>query len=64
MAPPDLKKKGAAFGKTCQAEAIDPPDLANIVRQGIEIRFDMDAYRCVLKRENHDRAALIQRLSR
>lgn len=63
--PTALPKKGThggsniAFrGTTCQAEALAPDDLANIVRQAIASRVDEDVLERVLKREKRERAKL------
>jgi hypothetical protein len=45
-----------------QAEAIDPKELARIVREAIEQRMDMKVYRRVLKQEREVRHAVLQRL--
>jgi hypothetical protein len=47
---------------TCQAEAIAPDELANIVREAIVSRLDMRTYRAVLKREKALHAELAERL--
>lgn len=57
-APPKASDKRAFHGKTCQAEAIPPEELARIVRDGIEARMDTDVYRRLLKREERERAKL------
>jgi hypothetical protein len=45
---------------TTQAEALDPADLARIVREGIEYRLDMDAYRQAVKLEQHEREQVLR----
>jgi hypothetical protein len=49
---------------TCQAEAIAPDVLADILRDAIESRMDMGAYEATLAREADERAALLRRLDR
>jgi hypothetical protein len=61
-APSKKDDKRAFAGKTCQAEAIAPDELARIVREGIESRTDKVTLDRVLKREKRDRAVLIKRL--
>lgn len=61
-APRKPTDKRAFRGDTCQAEAIAPDVLANIVRQAIESRIDQATLDRVLKREKRDRAALIKKL--
>ncbi len=48
---------------TCQAEAIAPDDLAQIVREAIESRMNMRIYRAVLKREKALHEELDERLA-
>jgi hypothetical protein len=50
--------------RTCQAEAIAPDALADILRDAIEARMNMALYRETLAREEDERAALIRRLAR
>lgn len=47
--------------ETWQAEALDPHELAEILRQAIEERFDRDAYAAVLREEDGIRASLMSR---
>jgi hypothetical protein len=61
-APAKSTDRRAFNGETCQAEAIAPDDLANILRTAIESRLDMDAYRAVLAREEEARRELLERL--
>lgn len=57
-------KHNRAFkGKTCQAEAIAPDELARIVRDAIESRTDKRIRARVLKREKRERAELVKRLT-
>ena len=49
-------------GQTCQAEALAPDDLANILRAAIEQRIDRRAYERVLRRERQVRRKLLARL--
>ena len=54
---------GRAFaGETCQAEAIAPDELADIIQEAIDGRLDLDAYNDVLDRERSIRASLKRRL--
>jgi hypothetical protein len=62
-APPKSTDRRAFVGETCQAEAIPPDVLANIVRQAIEARIDHAAHQDVLRREQQVRQELIERLS-
>ena len=55
-APPKKSDKRAFHGKTCQAEAIAPDDLARIVRDAIEARTDKRKLDRVLRREKRERA--------
>jgi hypothetical protein len=61
-APPKPGDRRAFNGETCQAEAIAPDDLANILRTAIESRIDLDAYEDVLAREEEVRRELLERL--
>lgn len=60
-APPKATDNRAFTGRTCQAEAIAPDDLAEIVRDAIEARIDRKAYERVLRRERSVRRRLQQR---
>jgi hypothetical protein len=62
-APPKPGDKRAFAGETCQAEAIAPDILADILRQAIEQRIDHAAYAAVLQREEEARGELIRVLS-
>jgi hypothetical protein len=57
-APPKTTDKRAFHGLTCQAEALAPDDLADIVRTAITQRYDRAAFDRVLKREKRERAKL------
>jgi len=60
---PPKKTDGRAFsGQTCQAEALAPDVLANILHTAIEDRIDHRAYERVLKRERRVRRELSKRL--
>ena len=51
---PQLARVGHAFrGPTCQAEAIPPDVLAQILRDAVEARIDHKALEHVRKRERH-----------
>jgi hypothetical protein len=58
---PGLAKPGQV-GDSYQAEALDPSDLADIVKQAIESRLDMDAWRGVLAAEPAARREVMARL--
>jgi hypothetical protein len=61
-APPKPEDRRAFRGLTCQAEAIAPNDLANILRTAIESRINVDAFEAVLAREDVVRQELLDRL--
>jgi hypothetical protein len=61
-APPKPTDRRAFRGQTCQAEAIAPDVLADILRSAIEARIDHAAYARVLRRERKVRRELIARL--
>lgn len=42
-----------------QAEALDPTDLAKLLREGIESRMDMDVYLEVLEEEEPQRDEIL-----
>jgi hypothetical protein len=48
--------------QTCQADAIAPNHLANILRTAIEARIDRDAFADVLRGERMARRELVNRL--
>ena len=50
-APAKASDNRAFAGETCQAEAIAPDELADIVRNAVAERLDEDAYDEVLERE-------------
>jgi hypothetical protein len=60
-APPKSSDNRAFRGQTCQAEAIPPDVLARIVREAIELRLDLKAYRRVLNRKKQIRRKLTAR---
>lgn len=62
-APPKPTDKRAFAGQTCQAEALAPDILANILLRAIEERLDRRAYQQVLRREQKIRRELNQRLA-
>jgi hypothetical protein len=62
-APPKLTDRRAFHGQTCQAEAIAPDVLADILRSAIEARIDHAAYQRVLRRERKVRRQLLERLT-
>jgi hypothetical protein len=61
-APPKPTDNRAFIGDTCQAEAIAPDVLADIVRDAIESRIDRKAYERVLRRERSVRRQLQRRI--
>jgi hypothetical protein len=61
-APPKDTDRRAFNGDTCQAEALAPDLLANILRKAIEERIDHDIYQRVLQREQRERRKLISKL--
>jgi hypothetical protein len=58
----DNRAFGSRTEQTCQAEAIAPDMLAQIVRGAIKSRFDHKALRRVLAREKRVRNELIEKL--
>ena len=62
-APPKSGDNRAFNGRTCQAEALAPDVLANILLRAIEGRLDRRAYQQVLRREQKIRRELIQRFA-
>lgn len=46
-------------GQTCQAEAMDPATLADVVRQAIAAHVDLDVYQAVLAEEEREREQLV-----
>ena len=61
-APPKPTDNRAFNGDTCQAEALAPDVLADIVRTAIEQRIDRRAYERVLRQERSVQRALIRKL--
>jgi hypothetical protein len=61
-APPKATDNRAFRGQTCQAEALPPDVLADILRTAIEQRIDRHAYERVLQREKTVRRDLTRRL--
>jgi len=61
-APKKVGDARAFAGETCQAEAIAPDDLAEILTDAIEERLDRAAYNKVLKAEQRIRRELKSRL--
>jgi hypothetical protein len=57
-APPKVTDRRAFAGATCQAEAIAPDVLAQIIRDAIMSHLDHDAYAQVLERELETRRKL------
>jgi hypothetical protein len=62
-APPKPTDRRAFTGQTCQAEALAPDVLAEILRDAIEARIDRRALDRVLRRERKVQRELIERLS-
>lgn len=52
---PSDKRSQSWVGETCQAEAMAPDDLAQILETTIEFHSDMDRHAVVLEREKKDR---------
>jgi hypothetical protein len=63
-APPKSTDRRAFTGQTCQAEALAPDVLAEILRTAIEARIDREALDRVLKHETAVRRELVRRLRR
>jgi len=64
-APPKLSdKRGFVGDETWQCEALDPRDLAAILREAIESRIDFEIYESVLADEEKTRQDVISRLER
>jgi hypothetical protein len=61
-APPKHTDNRAFNGETCQAEALAPDVLANILRTVIEQRIDRRAFDRVLRQERTARRELLRRL--
>ena len=61
-APAKDTDKRAFSGETCQAEALAPDVLANILRTAIQQRIDNRAYESVLRRERKMRRELLKQL--
>jgi hypothetical protein len=62
-APKKKSDKRVFSGRTCQAEALAPDVLANILRTAIEQRIDRRVYEQVLRREKKARRELLKQLS-
>lgn len=60
-APPKSTDRRAFTGRTCQAEALDPKTLAEIVRDAIEARQDAETRQAVIEREDDERERLRER---
>lgn len=61
-APPKKTDNRSFSGATCQAEAIPPNRLSEIVRDAIEERIDLDIYRQVVERESSVRKVVLEML--
>lgn len=61
-APPKPTDNRSFSGETCQAEAIPPDQLADILRGAIDERLDRDAYQLILRRESEARRTIVQSL--
>jgi hypothetical protein len=61
-APPKPGDNRAFSGRTCQAEALAPDVLADILRTAIEARIDRRIYDQVLRRERAARRDLLRRM--
>jgi hypothetical protein len=62
-APPKESDNRAFNGETCQAEALPPDVLANILRTAIEDRIDRQVLDRVLRQEQRIRRGLIKRFA-
>jgi hypothetical protein len=62
-APPKPTDNRAFAGQTCQAEALAPDVLANIVRDAIEACIDRRVLERVERRERRIRRALLRKLN-
>jgi hypothetical protein len=62
-APPKESDNRAFNGETCQAEALPPDVLANILRTAIEARIDRPVLDRVLRQEQRVRRNLIKRFA-
>ena len=62
-APPKTTDRRAFTGETCQAEALAPDVLADILRTAIEQRIDRRALEVVLQREREVQRELSERLA-
>jgi hypothetical protein len=60
--PPKDTDQRAFSGQTCQAEALSPDVLTQIVRDAIESRIDVDALNRVKQREQQMRRQLLKQL--
>jgi hypothetical protein len=60
-APPKATDNRAFSGQTCQAEALPPDVLANILRTAIEERVDQRVLDRVLRQERRIRRELIKK---
>ena len=63
-APKKQSDNRAFRGRTCQAEALAPDDLANILRTAIEQRIDHCLYERVLNHERKLQQELLRQLPR
>lgn len=61
-APPKITDRRAFSGQTCQAEALAPNDLAEILRDAIDERLNERAYKRALRVERRARRVLMTRL--
>ena len=62
-APPKATDNRAFSGQTCQAEALPPDVLANILRSAIEGRVDQRMLDRVLRQERRIRRELTKRFA-
>jgi hypothetical protein len=63
-APPKATDNRAFSGRTCQAEALAPDVLANILRTAIEQRIEQHIYERMLNRERRVRRELLRLIDR
>lgn len=62
-APPKKTDNRSFEGETVQAEALDPSEIATLLDDAIQTRFDFDAYSNILLREEDARGALNEALA-
>lgn len=65
-APPKRSDTRSASwtGETCQAEAMDPSTLADVVREAIEAELDLELRQEIIEEERRERAGLVAEVQR